>query len=289
MGDGMLTGSVHLQDRAALARAFGEIAVIAGRDILRIRAHAIEVRTKADASPVTDADEQAEAVILGELEKICAGIPVAAEEAIAGGKRPVAGNEFLLVDPLDGTREFVAGLDEFTVNIALINHGFPVAGVVYAPATAQLWCGASGIDGHSRAWSCHVADAQGRAQIGAAVPIQTRPFLAASATALVSRANSEEKASAFIRSAGITTVRPAGSSLKFCLIAEGLADVYPRFGPTNEWDIAAGDAVLRAAGGIVLRTDGLPLVYGNPGFGSPHFIAFGDRAAGSRLTAEKTG
>jgi 3'(2'), 5'-bisphosphate nucleotidase len=275
--------------RQKLARSFGAIAVEAGREILRIRAGMLAVRTKEDSSPVTNADETAEALILAALAALCPGVPVIAEEAVAAGKRPQTDQEFLLVDPLDGTREFVSGLDEFTVNIAFISRGAPVAGVVYAPATGELWCGASAEDGSRTAWKCPVIEPGTRAQIGGERPISTRVWNEGTSVALVSRAHEDQRAANFLRSCGIVTMKKSGSSLKFCRIAEGDADIYPRFGRINEWDIAAGDAVLRAAGGIVLREDGSPQLYGDTGFSSPCFVAFGDAQAAAELIARVAG
>ncbi len=218
----------------------------------------LAVRTKEDSSPVTNADETAEALILAALAILCPGVPVIAEEAVAAGKRPQTDEEFLLVDPLDGTREFVSGLDEFTVNIAFICRGAPVAGVVYAPATGELWCGASEEGRQSSSLEMSVIEPGTRAQIGGERPISTRVWNEGASVALVSRAHEDQRAANFLRSCGIVTMKKSGSSLKFCRIAEGDADIYPRFGRINEWDIAAGDAVLRAAGGIVLREDGSP-------------------------------
>ena len=275
--------------REKLARAFGAIAVEAGREILRIRAGMLAVRTKQDSSPVTNADESAEAIIIAALTVLCPGIPVVAEEAVAAGKRPQTDREFLLVDPLDGTREFVSGLDEFTVNIALVSRGAPVAGAVYAPATGELWCGASNEDGERRAWKCAVIDPAAGAQIGGERAISARAWNERTSVALVSRAHEDQRAASFLISCGVVTMKKSGSSLKFCRIAEGDADIYPRFGLINEWDIAAGDAVLRAAGGIVLREDGSPQVYGDAGFSSPCFVAFGDAVAAKELIARAAG
>ncbi len=278
-----------LNTRIAIAKQFGDIAVAAGREILRIRAGALAVRSKADSSPVTEADELAEVIIIKALRSLYPDLPVVAEEAVAAGDRPVAGGQFLLVDPLDGTREFVAGLDEFTVNIAMISAGAPVAGAVYAPASGELWCGATGADGSGKAWKCPVVDPAGAAEVGAAQTIRARAFHAPTSIAVVSRAFDDARAADFVRSCGVVTARRSGSSIKFCHIAEGHADIYPRFGPTNEWDIAAGDAVLRAAGGVLLQQNGEPLRYGNPRFASPFFVAFGDCAAAKELIANAAG
>lgn len=272
-------GSHPLHEFETLARAFGDIVVSAGKIVLQIRSRNINVRSKKDASPVTDADEQAETAILNALAELCPDIPTVSEEAAAAGRRVSATGKFLLVDPLDGTREFVAGLDEFTVNIALISDGLPVAGAVYQPNSGRLWFGAG------EAYFCQVADPGGGAVIGPAVPIRTRRMDPATAVALVSRTYTDARATELIKAAGVAMTLAAGSSLKFCLIAEGHADIYPRFGPTNAWDIAAGDAVLRAAGGILLQPDGSPVLYNAENCASPHFIAFGDPEAGKRLLA----
>lgn len=276
-----------VSDRLALAEAFGAIAVAAGREILQFKASSIRVRTKADESPVTDADERAQDVILASLAQICPGLPVVAEEAVARGGAPAIAGEFLLVDPLDGTREFVAGLDEFTVNIALVCEGLPTIGAVYAPAAGRLWIGAgdprSLAQSSAKAWVCDVADPAGAPVIGEARTISTRPIPPEGPIALVSRVYNDDRAAAFIRACAAAQVIKSGSSIKFCKIAEGVADIYPRFGPSNAWDIAAGDAVLRAAGGLVLRADGQAMVYRADDFACPFFIAFGDRAAARTL------
>jgi 3'(2'), 5'-bisphosphate nucleotidase len=227
-----------------------------------------EVRAKADQSPVTVADEAAEAVLLAGLAALAPGIPAVAEEAVAAGHVPdVGAGRFWLVDPLDGTREFVSGNGEFTVNVALIDDGRPILGIVSAPALGVMWWGTLG---------------QGavRREGGAAIAIQARPRPATGAVAVASRSHRDEATDAWLRAEGITETTAAGSSLKFCLVAEGKADVYPRFGTTMEWDTAAGHAVLKAAGGEVLTTDGRPLAYGKPTFRNPSFIARGATAAG---------
>jgi 3'(2'), 5'-bisphosphate nucleotidase len=242
----------------------------AGEVVMAIYATPFEVQGKADDSPVTLADQQAEAVILAGLRELAPGIPVVAEEAMAAGTAPdlaAGAGRFWLVDPLDGTREFVARNGEFTVNIALIDQGRPVLGVVLAPALdggrGRLWSGALGLG----AW---VDDAQGRRAMACrAVPD-------AGLTVLGSRSHGDAAAlDAFLAGRRVAEVLSAGSSLKLCLIAEARADLYPRFGRTMEWDIAAGHAVLAAAGGGVYTLDGAPLAYGKPGFENPHFVAQG--------------
>lgn len=263
----------------ALTRRAGEL-------VMAIYATDFEVQGKADASPVTLADQQAEAVILAGLRALTPQIPIVAEEAMAAGDAPAlkAGGRFWLVDPLDGTREFVARNGEFTVNIALIEHGRPVLGVVLAPAVAVANPGPGGVPGGclyagivgQGAWA---EDAAGRR----AIRCRTAP--PEGLTVLASRSHGDEAAlQAFLSShlAGrrVAQLGTAGSSLKLCLLAAGQADLYPRLGRTMEWDIAAGHAVLAAAGGSVCRVDdGGPLVYGKPGFENPHFYARGPSAA----------
>jgi 3'(2'), 5'-bisphosphate nucleotidase len=236
----------------------------AGRVIMDIYATDFDVTLKGDASPVTQADQRAEEVILAGLARIAPAIPVVAEESVAAGKVPEVGEYFFLVDPLDGTKEFISRNGEFTVNIALIERGRPVLGLVYAPAIGRLFGGLVGLG----AW---VEDAQGRR------PIAARAVPAEGLTVVASRSHGDEAAlDAFLAGRTVASRTNAGSSLKLCLVAAGEADLYPRLGRTMEWDIAAGDAVLRAAGGKVLQVkDDVALPYGKPGFDNPHFYASG--------------
>jgi 3'(2'), 5'-bisphosphate nucleotidase len=246
-----------LADVLALADRAGEV-------ILEHYARGTEARAKADRSPVTAADEAAEAVILEGLARFAPKIPVVAEEEVAAGRIPsLDDGPFWLVDPLDGTREFLSRNGEFTVNIALVESRRPVLGVVTAPALGKAWWGAAG----SGAW---VRDAGGEAR-----PVAARPRPLRGVVALASRSHGDAETDAFLASEGVAERINAGSSLKFCLIAEGVADLYPRFGPTMEWDTAAGHAVLAAAGGSVSTRDGAPLLYKKPGFKNPAFIARG--------------
>ena len=258
----------------ALLDALSALAREAGAVIMAIYATDFSVRGKSDASPVTEADERAEAVILAGLRALTPDVPIVAEEEAAAGLAPVVadGGPFWLVDPLDGTREFVARNGEFTVNIALIEQGVPVLGVVLAPALGGPGgCLYAGIVGQG-AW---VEDADGRRQIHC----RTEPT--EGLTVLASRSHGDATAlEAFLARhlAGrrVAQMGNAGSSLKLCLLAAGQADLYPRLGRTMEWDIAAGHAVLAAAGGSVCRADdGAPLRYGKPGFENPHFFAAG--------------
>jgi len=242
------------------------LAYKAGAEIMRIYASVIAAEVKADSSPVTEADREAEAVILAGLAALAPDTPVVAEEAAAAGLIPHIGERFFLVDPLDGTREFIGRTGEFTVNIAYVENGRPVSGVVYTPALGALYA-ASQAEGAFR------INADGaRTQIRARRP-ETRGLVA-----LASRSHNTPETEAFLRTLMIADFTSAGSSLKFCRIAEGAADVYPRMGRTMEWDTAAGQAVLESAGGRVLRwPDSEPLTYGKAdgGFANPFFVAWG--------------
>lgn len=250
------------------------IMLAAGVEILRIYATDFAVTDKSDTSPVTEADQRAEAIILEHLKCLAPDIPVVAEEEAAAGRVPETAKRFFLVDPLDGTKEFISRNGEFTVNIALIENGEPVRGAVYAPALGKIYWGARG----EGAFMADVTDRQ----FGPARPIRVRPAPADGLSAVGSRSHGGEETQAYLKAFTINDFVAAGSSLKLCLLAEGKADIYPRIGRTMEWDIAAGDAILRAAGGRVETLDGQSLRYGkrNQGndsdFANPHFVAFGD-------------
>jgi 3'(2'), 5'-bisphosphate nucleotidase len=237
--------------------------------VLSIYEAGFAVNAKADASPVTEADVQAEALITAGLQRLAPDIPLVAEEAVAAaGCVPDCGARFWLVDPLDGTREFVSRNGEFTVNVALIEHGEPVLGVVGIPVQGRVYAGARG----QGAW---VEDGEGDGMQGRRA-IACRAVPAAGATVVASRSHGDEAAlQHFLAGRQVAGIVHAGSSLKLCLIATGEADLYPRHSRTMEWDIAAGHAVLSAAGGAVLDLDGLPLRYGKPGLENPHFVARG--------------
>ncbi len=239
------------------------IACAAGEAIMPFYRRGADVRLKADASPVTAADEAADALITHALRNLTPSVPVVSEESAAqfGGRVPA--ERFWLVDPLDGTKEFIGGRDEFTVNIALIEQGAPVLGVVLLPARGELYAGAAGR-------GAVVADEEGRR------PIRCRAVPADGALVAVSRSHGDQAAdSALLAGMSVAGEVQAGSALKFCLVARGGADVYPRAGRTMEWDTAAGQAVLIAAGGNVFDRNGSPLTYGKPGFENPSFIARG--------------
>ncbi len=251
--------------QAALLDRLCGIAQRAGGVILDHYRKGVTVEQKADASPVTAADRDAEAVIAGALAEIDPAIPLVAEEAVAAGSAPAeTGARFWLVDPLDGTREFIRRNGEFTVNIALIEDGAPVIGVVHAPALQETYSGVRG----GKAWRARGG--------GPARAIASRRVPDEGAVVVSSRSHGDrEKLAAMIGGAEIAAHRTIGSSLKFCLLAAGEGDLYPRFGPTCEWDTAAGHAVLAAAGGSVSTLDGAALEYGKPGFLNPEFIARG--------------
>jgi 3'(2'), 5'-bisphosphate nucleotidase len=221
---------------------------------------------------VTKADEEAEALILDRLTRLEPGVPIIAEEAVAKGHAPSPGARFFLVDPLDGTKEFLQRNGEFTVNIALIEQGRPTAGVVIAPAKARAFVG----DGKNGAFEL-AAPEDLPLETGTARPIHARQQPSNGLVAIVSRTHRDTKTEHYLASYRIAQMIAAGSSLKFCLIATGEADLYPRHGQTMEWDTAAGQAVLEAAGGSVTTLDGLPLTYGKiaDGFRNPYFIARG--------------
>lgn len=247
-----------------LAQAIRQAALDAGAHIMRIYATDFDVDYKDDASPVTDADAGAEKIILAALEKLTPDIPIVAEERAAAGNIPdIDGGPFWLVDPLDGTREFINRNGDFTVNIALIRDGRPTVGVVFAPARGFMFVAAGPgkvtreVDG------------------GPAQPIACRATPAEGAVVVASRSHLSSDTEEWLKTQKVQSMSPAGSSLKFCLVATGDADLYPRHGRTMEWDTAAGHAVLAAAGGSVRRTDDTDLTYGKPGFENPHFIARG--------------
>jgi len=251
---------------AQLAEELTEIARLAGDEIMKVYAGDFTTARKADQSPVTAADVAAEAVIVAALRRLTPDIPVVAEEeAHAHGLPEQAPERFWLVDPLDGTKEFVARNGEFTVNIALVERGTSVLGIVYLPALGEFYRGHSGVAERSVNGSNFE-------------PIKARALPADGATMTISRSHAaDERVKAEALGEHVHDTIVAGSSLKFCRLAEGVADLYPRFGTTMEWDTAAGHAVLAAAGGSVSTVEGTPLTYGKAGFRNPHFIARGRR------------
>jgi 3'(2'), 5'-bisphosphate nucleotidase len=240
-----------------------KLAVQAGDKIMQLYRQEIAVQRKADSSPVTKADELADAFIVAGLTQGAPGIPVVSEESVSQGRLPdISGGRFWLVDPLDGTKEFIAGTDEFTVNIALIENGVPVLGALHAPALEECYLAEGGE-------AFLIGKNGGRTRIYArAVPPE-------GAVVVASRHHRDAETDEFIAKHHTARVTSAGSALKFGLLARGDADLYPRFGRTMEWDTAAGHAVLAAAGGSVRRLDGRTLSYGKPSLDNPHFVARG--------------
>jgi 3'(2'), 5'-bisphosphate nucleotidase len=253
----------------ACAALIDDLTAIAARAAAAIqRTGAGALHRKADGSPVTAADEAAEAVICEAIKDLAPGIPIVSEERWAQQKppAPLARNDtYFLVDPLDGTREFIAGRDEFTVNIALISAGVPVLGVITAPALNLAWRGTVG----------HGAERLTIDGNGQPLPIRTRTW-PAKPVIMVSRSHLDARTQAYLACLPGVFSQPCGSSLKFCRLAEGTADLYPRLAPTHDWDVAAGHAIVRAAGGDVTSGDGSTLVYGTANRLIPDFIGRGD-------------
>lgn len=249
---------------AAMAATLTRLAREAGAAIMKVYAAAdMGARAKADASPVTDADLAADAILCAGLAAAFPDIPVVTEEQPATHANGMAGTHFL-VDPLDGTREFVGRRDEFTVNVALIEGGAPVAGVVYAPAQGRLFR------------TSPTGGAVEEDEAGVARPVAATLADNAALRVIASKSHRDAATDAYIARYAVADFRSAGSSLKFCLVAAGAADLYPRLGRTMEWDTAAGHAVLAAAGGDVVCFDNhAPLRYGKPGRENPWFIAHG--------------
>ncbi len=249
------TLSPHLQALVRIVEAAGEV-------VMRHYEAGCDARVKSDRSPVTDADEEAERLILAELASAFPGVPVVAEEEAAAGRISQVGSRFFLVDPVDGTKEFVKRGGEFTVNIGEIVDGEPVGGVVLAPAIGRLFVGAAGEGAFERSG-------------GTTRAISARAPAADGLVAVSSRSHPDAKTDELLKGLPVKGHTNAGSSLKFCLVAAGEADIYPRAGETMEWDTAAGHAVLKAAGGQVTNWDGTPFRYGKPGFRNGPFIAKG--------------
>ena len=262
---------VAVFDTSACEALIEGLTAIAARAAAAIRQCGMaSLRHKADGSPVTAADQAAEAVILQDLKLLRPGIPIVSEERSgqthAGTSREAT---YFLVDPLDGTREFIAGRDEFTVNIALINLATPLLGIIAAPAADLAWRGIVG----RGAERIRLADQSGR------TAIRTRPR-SARPVIMISRSHLDADTKAYLAGVAQASAVTSGSSIKFCRIADGIADLYPRLAPTHDWDVAAGHALVLAAGGDVRAADGSPLVYGSPKRLIPDFIARGDARQG---------
>src|ERR1700722_8152390 len=250
-------------------------------EITKITAHAAEtildfaetpdVHSKADGSPVTSADLAAEAIICEGLTRLAPNVPIISEEQAARDKpATIRGGSYFLVDPLDGTREFIAGSVEYTINIALVTDGAPLLGIICAPEFGTFWRGVVG-RGADRISLVRWTEAP--------IPIHTRPLPPSEAVVMVSRSHLEARTKSYVDGLPGTKLVQSGSSIKFCRLAEGSADVYPRLAPTHDWDIAAGHAILKAAGGSVTAPGGTLLVYGTNDLLIPDFLAWGDPAS----------
>lgn len=265
-----MTETVHAHAASPMLRALAAIAYDAGKIVLEHYTTEITATRKADQSPVTAADVASEKFILKRLMHLAPGIPVVAEEEMAAGHTPKIGHRFFLVDPLDGTKEFVSRNGEFTVNIAEIVEGKPVRGVVYAPAIGRMFFGEA-ISGAFEAY----APPGGAPDFAEAKVIQARAPGKDGLIVAISRSHNDKKTEEYLAAYKVKSFLVAGSALKFCLVAAGEADLYPRHGRTMEWDTAAGHAILAAAGGSMTTPEGRPFHYGKPGFANPHFVARG--------------
>lgn len=266
-------------DLAALTslRLLDELTTIVSRAaaaILLMDPRTVTRRAKPDLTPVTAADEVSNEEIIKGLSCLLPGLPIVSEESMEVSGAAHIGRSFVLVDPLDGTREFLAGRDEFTVNLALVIDGIPVVGLIAAPALGFVWRGIVGRTAERLRLSAG-ATAEKAAEI---VVIRTRRRPTDGLVAAVSRSHFDAETEALLARLPVKTQIACGSSIKFCQIAEGGADLYARLAPTHEWDIAAGHAIVTAAGGVVMSPEGKPVTYGGlaEGFVVPAFLAFGD-------------
>ncbi len=270
----MPQGKSDLSDHKQLAERLLPSVHEAGKLIMEIFRKGCDVIAKGDGSPVTEADRRAEEVIVAALSEHAPNVPVVAEEAAAGGAIAAPGHEFFLVDPLDGTREFINGRDEFTINIGLIRDTRPCFGLIYAPALSQIYITLS--SDHAAVGrlvpddpACSL-DEVGLRQMHVNTVDDNVPL-----TVCASRSHGSEALEHWLAKLDVAGRVNIGSSLKFCQVADGTADIYPRFGPTKEWDTAAGHAIVEAAGGLVTKSNGQPLAYGkvDDDFLNPEFIA----------------
>ncbi len=256
----------------ALLEPLTDLVVRASAAILDVARHKITAEDKLDGSPVTQADLAADAIIVDGLKRLRPNIPVVSEERVDRATGPYLAS-FFMVDPLDGTREFIAGHNDYTVNIALVTGGRPLLGVIGAPALGVLWRGIVGSGAERMSFSLDHSE-----RVASRTPIQTKPLPDGPWIAAVSRSHLDSRTDAFIKQRGGATRATIGSALKFCRVAEGTADIYPRLSAISEWDIAAGHAIVEAAGGIVADSRGQPLRFGQRkgDFAVPEFIAWGD-------------
>lgn len=266
----LIVPGLNAADCAALTDELTKIAAHAARTILDLASSA-DIRRKADGSPVTAADEAAETIICEALARLAPAVPVISEEHASRVKPPSIGRgSYFLVDPLDGTREFVAGRPEYTINIAVLSEGAPICGVICAPASGEFWRGIVG----------RGAERIGGLSLTAIQPIRARPRPQSAPTIVVSRSHLDSQTQAYVDRVPSAKLLQSGSSIKFCRVAEGSADLYPRLAPTRDWDVAAGHAILKAAGGEVAAPDGSPLRYGTDELLIPGFIASGQALTG---------
>jgi len=266
---------MHASEIEGLAEGLFTVALEAGRAQMSHFGTGVTVETKADRSPVTAADRESEAIILAGLARLAPGVPVIAEEEVAAGRIPDISGKFFLVDPLDGTKGFIKGRPEFTINIGLVEQHQPVFGLVYAPALADFYVTL----GPDRAVSARLKPQSTARTLSDCrlVPLRTRVPDPHALVALTSQSHLNGATESFLAGYQVIERKAIASSLKFGLLAKGEGDLYPRIAPTSEWDTAAGHAVLAAAGGAVTMLDGAPLLYGNAdrGFVNPDFVAWG--------------
>jgi 3'(2'), 5'-bisphosphate nucleotidase len=259
---------VSVFDPAVYAEHMDALTAIAmaAAEAIRRSKRAGHVKVKSDGTPVTVADEAAEAVIRRGLTRVAPGLPIISEEAAQREKPSVNAGSYFLVDPLDGTKEFIAGRDEYTVNIALIAEGAPVVGIIAAPSRSLIWRGVVGRGAERLEFSGRNASEP------QAIKTRTRPE--GELIVMVSRSHLDARTQTYLDDLPHTKLLRCGSSVKFCRVAEGVADLYPRLSPTHDWDIAAGHAILTAAGGNVIDPDGAALTYGSPDLIIPAFLAW---------------
>ncbi|ETR76766.1 CysQ protein [Afipia sp. P52-10] len=258
----------------SLLEPLTDLVVAASAAILEVARREVSAESKQDGSPVTEADLAADRIIVDGLTRLMPAVPVVSEERVDRSTGPYLAS-FFIVDPLDGTREFIAGHDDYTVNVALVTNGRPLLGVISAPALGLLWRGVVGSGAERMELS---ADPAKRA--ASLATIRPRPWPRGPWLAAVSRSHGDPRTDAFIDSRGGAGRVPIGSALKFCRVAEGAVDIYPRLSAISEWDIAAGHAILEAAGGVVTDSRGQPIRFGQRKgeFAVPEFIAWGDAA-----------
>lgn len=264
---------IDCDSAAALMEPLTELVVRAGAAILAVNRAAMRIDGKLDGSPVTEADLAADRIIGDGLMRLIPGVPALSEERVHLARPPYEGS-FFLIDPLDGTKEFVAGRGEFTVNLALVSHGAPLLGIIGAPALGLIWRGVVGRGAERLATSGGILRAE---------PIHTRPFPETGTPWIVavSRSHGDARTEAFIERRPGAVRQALGSAVKFGRVAEGAVDIYPRLAPTHEWDVAAGHAIVTAAGGKVTDAQGADLQFGKgvEDFIVPAFVAWGDPAA----------